>query len=453
MKDYEMSIKEYLLAILHRWKSVFLLALVGALALGIGGFLGQTSSFSQQTAEFEKQSSTNEQSINEKKQLVDMLVKKASSIDDYLGKSILMQADPYNKQIAVITLSVDVPFDSATSAVVMESHDGTLSLVSLKTHNVVNHYLALIENAHLSEVFRGVLTSSYKESNLREAIQVTNDANGIITITCVGSSLVDAGEIADAVHDYLLGKKALVSELTGEHSIAILDRSVLRVSDSTLADMQADQLKQKNGIENQINALNLEIADMQIEKPREDISRTVLMRQTMLGLLAGGFIGLALAFVRFLTVLPVQLPEQIQERFGVRYLGGVKKRVRDPFAKLAASIRGDFLFEEEGTALGLIGANLGEVIGEHKRVLLTGSLTEKENAEFAQKLALQSTLKDVDLMPAANVNKSADAVSKLAEASAVILVERLLTSKMEGVQREKDRIDMSGKEILGYVLY
>lgn len=453
MKDYEMSIKEYLLAILHRWKSIFLLAFVGALALGAGSFLGQTSSISQQTAEFEKQSSINQQSIDEKLQLIDMLAEKVSSIDDYLDRSILMQTDPYNKQIAAITLSIDVQLDSINFSAITENYDGAADIASAKTNNVLNHYLVLIENANLSEVLEGVLPRQYSESHLREAVRVKKNAQGIITISCVGNSVVDAVKIVDAMYEYLLGRQEMVSQMTGAHSIAVLDRSNKQVADSTLAEVQADQLKQKTEIENQIKALNLEIADMQIEKPREGISRTVLMRQAVLGLLAGGFIGLVLALVRFLSVLPVQIPEQIQERLGVRYLGGVKRRVRDPFAKLAASIRGSFLLEEEGAALQLISANMREVIGEHKKVLLTGSLTEKENAEFAHKLAQLPTLKGVELVPAANVNKSADAVRKLGETSGVILIERLLTSKMEDVQREKNRIDVSGKEILGYVLY
>ena len=453
MNDYEMSIKEYVLAILHWWKSIFLLALVGALALGVFSYFTQMSSLSLQTAEFEKQSNLNQKSINEKQQLVDILAEKVSAIDDYLNRSILMQTDPYNKQVAAITLSVDVQLNSIDVSAITENHDGAADLAGAKTNNVLNHYLALIENANLSEVLEGVLPRQYSESHLREAVQVKENAQGIITISFVGNKMVDAAKIVDTVYEYLLGKQEMVSQMAGAHSIAVLNRSNKQVADSTLAEVQANQLKQKSDIENQINALNLEIADMQITKPREGISGTVLMRQAVLGLLAGGFIGVAFAFVRFLSILPVQLPEQIQERFGVRYLGGVKKRSRDPFAKIAASIRGSFLLEEEGVAFGLIGANLSEVIGEHKKVLMTGSLTEKENAEFAQKLAQQPTLKDVELVPAANVNKSAEAVTKLAETSAVILVERLLTSKMEDVQREKNRIDVSGKEILGYVLY
>ena len=39
------------------------------------------------------------------------------------------------------------------------------------------------------------------------------------------------------------------------------------------------------------------------------------------------------------------------------------------------------------------------------------------------------------------------------DSDAVVLVERIDHSKLRHIKEEKDRIEMSGKDIIGYVLY
>ena len=454
MNDYEMSIKEFVLAILYRWKTILIIAVLFAGLLGGYGYLDTTRNMVELLDAYDKQLTAYDQNIQSKRDSIIYYIQKRIAANEYNNNSILMEVDPYNKPVTTLNLSVEVPPDTMYLDV---GNQATLGLVDLKEtiiQKLIGQYVILGRNAPLGELFSGITPKDYKEMYLREIVSIgKGDANTIV-ISATGTQTIDSERVADAMYGYLVEKTPLVAAFGGEHTLSVLGQSSDFRVDNDLSEMQNNHRKAIAGYSDTVATLLDEIEEMKREgRPEEPRMAPRVAKQAILGFVAGGFLGVAFAFVRFLSILPVQLPEQIQERFGVRYLGGVKKRIRDPFAKIAASIRGSFLLEEEDAALQLIGANLSEVIGEHKKVLLTGSITEKEHAEFAQKLSLQPTMKDVELVPAANINKSADAVRKLGETSAVVLVERLLTSKMEAVQREKDRIDVSGKEILGYVLY
>jgi len=97
-------------------------------------------------------------------------------------------------------------------------------------------------------------------------------------------------------------------------------------------------------------------------------------------------------------------------------------------------------------------ANIAQNLDGRQSVLLTGTLPEEQVSAFAGKLAKTAGLEHVRVENGGSVNKSAQSVQALADTEAVVLVERLQTSRLKEVWQEKERVEQSGKPILGYVL-
>lgn len=446
MRNFEPTIKEYVIGILHRWRFLILLSLAVAVTMAAIGYSMQVDLNANWTIEAQQQSSSNQSIIREREAQIIDLLKKKQSLDMQISESILLQADPYSKQVASVTLSVDVPASLFGTGI----SEGMTTLLKAGLTRTTNHYTALLKNISLAELLNPILSREFKEDMLREAISVESLPEGIICITFIGSKEFDPLTAAMAVANFAISKKDLVTQVTQDHSIVVFNQSRVYLQDTDLAELQANISKDKKEIDQNIAAIQAEVENLRAKTPDGSVSVIYIVRQFFKGLLAGGLLGIMIAGIKFLSVAPVQLPEQIQNTLHIRLLGIIDQRYPGICGRVYARLLGITPLNGEKEALELLSANLSETFKDHHKVLLTGSLPEETVSDLAHRL--QPLFDDVELLPTDSVSQSADAVLKLQEADAVVLVERLQVSRMENVTREMERIEFSGKKILGYIL-
>lgn len=468
MKTIELSIKEFAVNILRKWPIVLAFVLVFAVLLGVLGegphhqqVQNKQTEYTAALEEYETAITKYENAMKDYMKAVETqkidfekaleeynnapklnaiklseLKKERDAVKSFLENSFLMNIDPDNKQVATISIQM--------------SGDAGNSLNSTTTRQISERYFTLAEDAPIKLLFNSFSQNEYDEKYLREMYKVSKGTFDIIRIAVFGNKDIDADKCVQAVYDYLLSKQEAVTEGSGiKHSISILSRSDSREIDASLKTLQSKQKQQLEKIESEIKSIEVLILEKPVETEAPVASYNFLS-QAPIGAAIGITVGIFLISLLYVLRLPVQLPEQMQRQLGIKYLGGIKRRSKflNPGAKLAGSLR----MLEEDKAIKLISVNISEVLGEHRKILVTGSAPEDALEAFIKSMEKTLKLENISFGFAKDVNADAEAVSMLSDADAVLLVERLNHSRMRKVNQVKERIEISGKEILGYVL-
>ena len=313
-----------------------------------------------------------------------------------------------------LSLGIDLTNFVGTSG---DSYHITLATNDLLT-KVANRYLLIAQGAQYTEILKDIVTSTVSENELHDYIRVESPTIGVIDIVVSGFSDVDSSKVASAVYDYLSSYTESVSKSITEHALTFIASSFSKSSPD--------------------------------ERDTVSIVVSSPINSALVAFLSGLVVAALVAAIMYLIRLPIQIPDQVQQQLGIRYIGGFRKK---KFLSLGDRVAGSLRMADEGEAIGLIFANLKSFIGDHNRILLTGSIDEESVKEFAEKIALVNDRSDIVFITGSDINKSASGVSALMNCDAVVLVERIDHSKLRHIKEEKDRIEMSGKDIVGYVLY
>lgn len=153
-------------------------------------------------------------------------------------------------------------------------------------------------------------------------------------------------------------------------------------------------------------------------------------RAALQGAAQGAALGALLALGAYFIVLPMQEKRQLRRMLNIPFLGSLN--------------------DENGLALCLAGV---EAAAQGKReILLTGSRIALKDAEkTAERLnAAQQALR---FTAAENVEKSAEAVKRLAASDAVVLMEKVNLSTLRGVNSQMERIADTAVPVIGYMVY
>lgn len=468
MKYIELNLKEFGIAILR--KGAFIL--IGALVFAGLFAMMRPANYSVEELVTPEQIAEVENQLNATQASKDRhIVWKWSMVKDN------SQINPY--QIKTIFSTYKVSVDPA---IFTDENGKALPFMSVASYrdravqNVTNQYAALARQAPLAELFEKAGIDPQAYSATVDLVNVNLDdqeraavADGILVVRIYGTDLVDGSKIALAMTDYLNAQTKAVEKASGyPHTLTLLNQTSSYSFDYRMIEKQNRRRDNIIGCDNEIGRLDGVINGLnenleQLKRKAEDSTtleqRTAAAQKSqrikdgMLGLVVALVIGILLAAFVYINRLTLQTPAQAQQKLGVRYLGGVRRRRGLLFGLLADALAGHYLLSEEANAMDLIAANAAELLGNQQKLLVTGSLPLKEMEAVAKKLSSTASLKGKDVVVAACVNESAEAVKKLAETDAVLLVERLCVSRLGTINGEVERIGFSGKTLLGYILY
>ena len=469
MKTIEISIKELAVSILYRWVPILLVIVVFAALFGVQGYFDQKNLL----GEYEKNLFDAQQSI------VSLNARKIAA-SDYVENALPI-SDASNVEVTYIRFRIYG--DPATSDI----------------YKVALEYVTRFRNISLRSILKEVLPQRLDEKLLRKLVVLNEDQNGFydsndpgfMTIRVFGAHNLDSSVLADTVYNYFINEKPAITLVAGQFDISFIEKNEVNATDSSMDQKKVSELinqlnanlimeavtkadpkisSDKNAIEDKETEIEIasvddliawydsevieiedEIVALQQQKP--DIAGGAVGAAGM-GAAIGVALGILIASIGYVAKLPVLVPEQPQRQLGLRYLGGIRRNKGVFLAGLGDKLAGDFLLSPEvKETIAIIVANTNELISENSKILITGTVSSTIVHEFAQRLKDTDELKTTELVVADNVNKSADAIRKLSEADSVILVERLRISTLRQIGREQERINFSGKRILGYVLY
>lgn len=396
---------------------------------------------------------------------------------EYKENSILMNLDPYHlyKNTLIYYIQEGNAQGDQSATFVLPSSDSNESY-----SGVANAYLSLLQANTMTD-YKGE-DGSKDAKFLNELILTDVDQTGsVLTIKVVG----DSQSLVDDLTAYVKGKmdrwKSSVAEVSGTHSIQLLQETTKEHSDTDEDTEQiptADgsvQLKSEESVLSLQNSFNSSLTDTQnqlndlrtfqsnLQEPSSDEAGSAVSwkKETVkyggIGFVVGILLLLLWYCLAYICSGKLREEEELQKRWNVERLA----EYAHPLKHHAAFDR--FLQTHIGSRTGepdlnLVLDNAAAVIdvkaglGQEKNgsILLLSSLGQ-EVAEKAA-ISINHSLRNVKAEAGGNILHSAEAVRSLQTQKMVVLVEETGKTRVSDLEEEILKIRSNGGIILGAVL-
>ncbi len=434
MRSVEISLKEILVYILYKWIPILLCGVLFASLISGYSFLKIPRGEA-----LERIKEDNQKIVAENEAEILTANTKIIELEQYI-ENIQSLSSFTNKKIAKVV--ADISFDPITVDIA----------------RIRSGYTSLFRSMNLQSLLTGLIPADYSDDHLRLLIRVSiksdSKSPNKLTITALGGDGFDAQAVVERIYDSFVEQHANRLNINGEHTLTMADRSLTDAKgNETLYEEEIN--KQRTSINEYKSAISYYNDIIKQTRQTENIGLSSLIKPAVIAFLIGVILGVVIASLSYVIRLVLVIPEQIQQRLDIRYLGGLNYKPARSFGKLAEAVAGRFLFfKRKNEAIDYIAVNLNEMIQEKGSLLITGSLSPELMSSFSKDLADSGKLdSSVSIVVSPNITTTADGIDKLLQADYVVLLERIGRSTIKRVKQQSDRIALSGKNLIGYVLY
>ncbi len=443
----EINIKIMLFYILRQWRLVLSTAIVCCALLGSYDILRTAADTQNDRApkyireyeialmQYTLTKSTYEQNIKITQARLEQQI-------DYMNKSVLMQVDPYHKPTASGDIFIRIDETEWGNLPNNINLDPTDSLIKVYTSN----FLSTIDWTPIEEL------TGQDAVYLKELLSISTDYNSnTFTVSVVYSDGNTAANILDLILNQIVARHESMDMDINKHSISALNKTLSYSIDNDLANTQ----KTNKDI---ITDYKMEILDCQeqLENLIAPTPPSVLTtsRYFLIGFAGGGFLAVLLVGVYYMTGERLHNETELKERYGYHWLGNVF--ISSHTGLLSAVDRfldrlelPDSISEEE--MYHMIAANIENLVQNHQKLLITGTINEKKLYTLTE--ALLPLLSHISLMASPDMNQTAETLQYIADCDAILLVEERHKSRLSDIQREQEYISAMNKPVIGYVLF
>lgn len=261
--------------------------------------------------------------------------------------------------------------------------------------------------------------------------------------------------ILDEILRQLDRRKGEFASVAGNYTASVVNRNLSFIMDTGLEDKQKQNTDKIFSYQKDLLDKEMALKDLEEPEVPQEISKKKVAVQgvkfALIGSVGGAFL-LAFYFC-MIYVLSGKLhtDDELKDRFRVKILGvfalPVKTGVLCGIDRWLERLEGKAARPSEEAVLKRVTLNIQNYVGEAKKLLLTGTVSEDILKDLAGKLS--ESLPGIQLVAGADMNKAADTLRLLAECDGVILVEKREASKCAQIQKEKESIDALKKPIIG----
>lgn len=449
-KDYEQEIdlKDLFFQLLYCWRSILVVALIGAVLLGTIRFIiNETAHRAGKLTKWEKAYEIELQEFRDNLRNAREGVKTYTSLinekNAYLDDSVYMKLDPQDEWYAFKRYYIQVDqsvLDALPQAVQEDPAD-----------RVSSAYSSTLKNGLDSEEMEALLGTGKREY-IDELVGIGGDGGAnTLTISVIGASEEDVLRQLAYFDDRLHNVCAPKAQAVAPHTLTLLDEDVRSRIDDSLSARQ-DEINQQllawqEALKEQKETLN-EIEDK--EEPKKPVG---IKKFAAIGFIIGGFLMALFHAIKYVMSGTLHHSDELSERYGLPVYGEFRKsRARHPGKGL------DKLFEKwefkhansDAVVVDEIVALLRERHGG-KRVLLTGTVSEDKLLDLSKKL--QPALKDAVMLDTqGDILTNSAAINGASGADAVVLVEEKYASRLKGIEREAELLIMGSANVEGCVV-
>lgn len=458
--EQEIDLKDLMFAVLHKWRSIIIVALVLAVILGGAkaamtyqsqndeeAILAAKEQYEEDLHAFERNKETMERELGN-------LQTDIENQQNYLEKSVLMNMSPYDIYEARADIFIKTDYE-IMPGMVYQNVDYTDTI--LQTYQSVMTSVAFLSNIAES--------TGIDVQYLQELIQIvrgstvignTSKLTNLLTVTVKNSSQKEAEAVLKKLLDGIEELQVKITENIGEHTVNTVNKSTGATVDLALADRQREQNNQlvnlRQSLEEKQQAFD------ELEEPEQLTSASTAMLKSgikygVLGGVLGGFMMVFFICVVFVMSDKVYSAKELKRRSGLKVLGtfpatGKKKMgVIDRFISRMEGLANDVSEEEEAA---LVAANISNYANEVKELLVTGTIPEEKIAEITRRLT--DKLPGMKVFSSPNMLKNVETLKVLPSCDGVVLIEQAGLSTYGMLGQEMEKVQDLQKELIGCII-
>ena len=462
----ELDLKDLMFAILRKWRTVLVVAVVLAVLLGGGkAFLSfrasqdvETQTEAKDAYERELDSYTTAKESGERE--IENINDDIEAQQTYMDESVLMKMSPYDVCEASADLFIKTDYQ-IMPGMVYQNADYTDSILQAYQSAVTSAALqenvaktVSLEPQYLKELIsvnRGSFTSGTAADGTAGYARYTN----LLTIKVRYSDKEKAQEILNAVLADVTVLQEQIASTIGPHTVSIVNQMVGSTVDTDLAKQQKDVRDQITELQKSLSEKEDALKELK-EPSAPSLGMGAVVKTGVKYAILGGVLGVfAVAFcisAAFVMSDKVYAAKDIRKRYGLDLLGTVAASDKKLGALDAwlARLEGRRVDGDTAKNGALLAANVKNYAGEHKKLLITGLVSEERLKDMVK--VLQKQLEGYELTAGANMLEDAETLRKLPECEGVVLVEQTGVSSYADMTQEIEKIRSMGKVIVGCVV-
>ncbi len=460
--EQEIDLKWLLYRVLRSWRMIAAWAIIIGLILGIWKLA--TGFVNMSDEEFMAETQTNYERAyaswlaegeNLEASLENLAEEKARQAE-YNEKSVKMEIDPLRVSTASFELYVDYDYQILPNM--------TYQNVDM-SDRILKSYATYMTNGEMEQYILNNLSYEMDLRYLKEILSKAVDySNNVITVSVIHVDAEKCQEMLELAKAAILSRYEIVCDNIADHEILDTNASAYEYVDFNLEDVQKANKKYLTELDVELQEVNEEYLEWRKStKPEFEYSSLEVVKSSIKMLIIGGVVAAMLVVIGIACAClfsgKLLNPEDIRNRYGVRVIGMLPTdRVKKPFAFVSrwfAKFGGITVKPEDYDAIAkMIGSSIKQsmnvaesVMG--KKVVLTGTVAEEELKRVANAIPTDGAYA---VEYTSNVLVNAEAIEKVADADAVVLVEKQESSLHADVAKELETLKAWNKTVLGAIV-
>lgn len=501
MREREISLIDLFAEILLHWRGMLLSALLGAVLLGAFGYMRSMQSAKVQNRMLEEQRYAAEQQkemteeeleniwetnrvlmenrLNET-QLASVntaLVYKECYEEklNYQENSPLMQLDSFHVQRTDLTFLIQT--DANNDAYMIKDIYSDL-LISASLYGYVqeqcNLEIGVDELIFLKTSGDGVL----KKPNLNVQVVQENESN-VLSVKIINSDADTCRAMADAVESYIQKQCQELEDAIGKHKVVLLNRSQGDVSDPDVADLQKTCASDLYSMQSVLNVLTASFSAEQLEyynfmlEARQNSNEqesfagnatvwatpSLSVKYIVLGVILFAFAYVAMVFVTYIFNNKIRSTDNFQGLYSIPQLGTVtvsdRKRFLGVIDRWILQLRYHNqrrFTPEESVNLAIVAVKMEAKKRNLRRIYLVGCNLSGTAGQVCERIKTALEEEQIEVISLNNVLYDAEAMGKLENAEAAVLVETSGATLYDEIVQEMQLLTRQNIIILGGIV-
>lgn len=407
----EIDILDLLLAILKKWKLLIIAMLIFAL-LGTGfGFIkankAKTPTTKADLASLE--ATMTEEELSDVKSAATIIGEYRvmyNSQKAYNENSIYQKLDPFDIKTATLKYYVDNDYKVSYPII-----DETNNLIP-----IIQTYISVLKKDSLYERMSKEIDSSIIPLYFSEMVSATTENlqdTGLFEVKIMADTNEHLEKMIAIVKDELNDSTNSIANTYGDHTLTLAFESVQSESNSEVYDQQQLNIQKLTTITKAISDTENTFSGNQLtylkalihEELEEEVS---VIKLAVIGAFLGLLLVACVVIVKYLVSGTIKTSKEIETTYGIEVLGAIdiKKDETD-----------------------IINTKLG---------ILTDKMEIKDlclvvDGDFADEIKGKVTVDGVNVVEVADVENNSESLKKMAESSAIVVVEKLDVSKNKSI--------------------
>lgn len=442
-KEYEseINLKDLFFHVLYRWRSILLVALIGAVVFGGYKYLSMNKAAkSMQVSQQEAQPSEEETELSRE---IEEKAKQIADLESYLSESVYINLNPQG----IWTGSCKYLVKAESSALGGVSIDPVDSILP-----VYSYPLSDASEEELKEVF-----DTDKHEHIDELVrtEINTDENSI-TVIVKGATVESVKKGLEFVRTRIESIKAQTQDIASHSLICVGNDIILATEvtdqDETLPNRRSYLASALGQYRSELQALRGR-AEIYKTNGKSLIKKDDVIKFALIGFAIGAFV--MACFYAFHYALGGRLvnSSEISEKFNLPILEEAVRSSSIHNNKGLDKLLAKWEMGKNKTDQEKMYNNISALIAEQqeaKDVLLVSTL--KTDKLKTIKEALATRIDDKSIEAKGNFLTDSEAITEAAKAAAVILVEKKDTSRIKDIERMAESLMISQANVIGAIV-